>query len=219
MAPRKSIPLKIQTSFLVRSKRQCCLCVGLNQDYGIKQGQIAHIDKDSSNDAVDNLVFLCLAHHDKYDSKTSQSKGFTQGEVKHYRAELDQYNKLYSHSKGGPDHPLTPSESRTFIHNDIPVQNPIFTGRDEELATLSRRFHAENIPIQVVHGRAGMSKTQVAIEYLHRHDSWYQLIWWVPAETEEKLTVSLANLADLQQLAGKTMEQKADAALAWLNQS
>lgn len=31
---------------------------------------------------------MCLAHHDEYDSKTSQSKGLTMGEVRRYRDEL-----------------------------------------------------------------------------------------------------------------------------------
>jgi hypothetical protein len=54
----------------------------------VKQGQIAHLDKDPSNNALDNLAFLCLAHHDQYDSSTRQSKGLTIEEVKHYRTEL-----------------------------------------------------------------------------------------------------------------------------------
>lgn len=34
------------------------------------------------------MVFLCFDHHDQYDSTTSQSKNLTQGEVRHYRDEL-----------------------------------------------------------------------------------------------------------------------------------
>ncbi|MDH7972128.1 hypothetical protein QH494_08010 [Sphingomonas sp. AR_OL41] len=37
---------------------------------------------------MDNLAYLCLDHHDQYDSRRSQSKGFTVGEVKQYRSEL-----------------------------------------------------------------------------------------------------------------------------------
>ena len=47
------------------------------------------MDKDSSNNAEDNLAFLCLACHDRYDSTTSQSKNFTMAEVKGFRSELD----------------------------------------------------------------------------------------------------------------------------------
>jgi hypothetical protein len=37
---------------------------------------------------LENLAWLCLAHHDEYDSKTSQSKSLQINEVKSYRAEL-----------------------------------------------------------------------------------------------------------------------------------
>ena len=37
----------------------------------------------------DNLVALCLEHHDDYDTKRSQSKGIKANEIKHWRSELD----------------------------------------------------------------------------------------------------------------------------------
>jgi hypothetical protein len=65
------------------------LCFGLNRDANLKAGQIAHIDRDASNDDLDNLVFLCFEHHDQYDSRTSQRKNFTPTELRHFREELD----------------------------------------------------------------------------------------------------------------------------------
>jgi hypothetical protein len=62
--------------------------VALSGDATVKQGQIAHLDQDASNNSVSNLAFLCLDHHDQYDSRTSQSKGFTESEVKSYRDQL-----------------------------------------------------------------------------------------------------------------------------------
>ncbi len=50
------------------------------------------MDHDASNSDFSNLVFLCLDHHDEFDSRPSQSKGFTIGEVKKYRDRL--YQKL-----------------------------------------------------------------------------------------------------------------------------
>jgi hypothetical protein len=47
------------------------------------------LDHDSSNSVQDNLVFLCLNHHDQYDSTTRQSKNLTQAEVRYYRDELE----------------------------------------------------------------------------------------------------------------------------------
>jgi len=46
------------------------------------------LDRDPSNSDPENLAFLCLEHHDQYDSRPSQSKGFTPEEVKRYRTAL-----------------------------------------------------------------------------------------------------------------------------------
>jgi hypothetical protein len=61
-----------------------------------RKGQIAHLNHDRSDSRFENLVWLCLEHHDEYDSKTSQSKGFTIDEVREYR------NRLYV-QKGSED--------------------------------------------------------------------------------------------------------------------
>lgn len=58
---------------------------------GRKHGQIAHIDRNRANNGESNLAFLCLPHHDEYDSRTSQSKGITQAELVHARNELNSY--------------------------------------------------------------------------------------------------------------------------------
>lgn len=91
---RKPISPTTQSSVLVSSRRRCCICFGLNRDTSLKQGQIAHLDQDSSNPIEDNLAFLCFDHHDQYDSKTRQSKNFTIDEVKRYRGELYKAIKL-----------------------------------------------------------------------------------------------------------------------------
>lgn len=88
MASRKKISDSTQTDVLVQSRRRCCLCFGLDRDEGIKKGQIAHLDGDRTNNSNENLAFLCLEHHDEFDSTTSQSKGLLVSEVKKYREEL-----------------------------------------------------------------------------------------------------------------------------------
>ena len=70
------------------SRRRCCLCAGLKGDFSEKRGQIAHLNRDSSNYCDENLAFLCLPHHDEYDSCTSQSKGLTIDELKYHRKNL-----------------------------------------------------------------------------------------------------------------------------------
>lgn len=85
LSTRIAIPQDTLTKVLVSSARRCCLCFGLHGDFRQKQGQIAHVDHNSSNPDFDNLAFLCLNHHDQYDSQTRQSKGFTIEELKAYR--------------------------------------------------------------------------------------------------------------------------------------
>jgi hypothetical protein len=89
MARRKKIPGKVETAVLTKSRRRCCLCFGLHGDATEKGGQLAHLDRDPSNRAFDNLAWLCLDHHNSYDSKAQQAKGYTISEVKRHR------NKMY----------------------------------------------------------------------------------------------------------------------------
>jgi hypothetical protein len=91
MANRKKIPADLVADITTASRRRCCICFALNQDGAEKKGQIAHLDHDASNNSPDNLAFLCLDHHDQYDSRPSQAKGLTIEEVKRYRTELLAY--------------------------------------------------------------------------------------------------------------------------------
>lgn len=88
MTDRTPVPDAVQTLVLTRSARRCALCFGLYGDLTERRGQIAHLDHDSGNNAADNLTYLCLDHHDQYDSRTSQSKGIKEAEVKTYRERL-----------------------------------------------------------------------------------------------------------------------------------
>ena len=106
---RKTTSPSSEADVLSNSRRRCCICFGLNRDLRIKSGQIAHLDKDSSNTAYDNLAFLCLEHHDAYDSRTSQSKNFTKAEVKRYRDEL--YMSVIPIVEIKASIPVTPAET------------------------------------------------------------------------------------------------------------
>jgi hypothetical protein len=86
--PRKAIPDETQNSVLLKSRRRCCLCFWLDGIDDVRSGQIAHLDDDNENADEENLIFLCLEHHDKYDSRTSQSKGLREAEVRKWRDEL-----------------------------------------------------------------------------------------------------------------------------------
>lgn len=88
---RAKATLAVETELLVRSRRWCALCFGLSFLRGPRKGQIAHVDRDSSNSEFGNLCWLCFEHHDEYDSQTSQSKRFTPAELRRHRDDLYQF--------------------------------------------------------------------------------------------------------------------------------
>jgi hypothetical protein len=97
---RKPIPPVMQADVVIKSKRRCPLCVFLDGNESERPGQIAHLNGDHSDNRFENLVWLCLEHHDKFDSTTSQTKNYTQVEVKTYR---DMLYAKYSESEYSAD--------------------------------------------------------------------------------------------------------------------
>lgn len=93
---RPRIPAAIESMVLRSSKRNCALCFGLKNDLTQKPGQIAHLNKDRTDNRFENLAWLCFEHHDSYDSTTSQSKNYTLHEVKAYRDQLYSLQKRHA---------------------------------------------------------------------------------------------------------------------------
>ena len=91
VSKRPAVPKETETRLLTTSARRCCLCFGLSEDSAERPGQIAHLDRDPTNNEFDNLAWLCLDHHDRYDSRTSQSKGLSISEVKTHRTQLYEF--------------------------------------------------------------------------------------------------------------------------------
>ena len=77
-----------EAKVLEKCRRRCCVCYVLDHNVSEKKGQLAHLDHNRSNNAISNFVFLCLSHHDTYDSKASQAKNLTEREVGLYQAKL-----------------------------------------------------------------------------------------------------------------------------------
>ena len=115
---------------LIRSKRRCCICFGLHNDDEIKRGQIAHLDYDRSNSNPNNLAFLCLTHHDEYDSQTSQSKSLQIGEVKAFREKLYEY--LASKDINGGDGIDSPKESKPIKSDNQQTARQIKAALEEK---------------------------------------------------------------------------------------
>jgi Tetratricopeptide repeat/TIR domain len=104
---------------------------------------------------------------------------------------------------------------------NVPVRNTDFTGRSATLQLLHDRLTvsgAQSVPAQALYGLGGVGKTQVALEYAHRFMSDYDLIWWIPSEHREEISLALAGLAPRMGLkVGDNVTEAAEAALGELH--
>ncbi len=82
---------------------------------------------------------------------------------------------------------LPATQPGTLVAN-LPARNPTFTDRQDLLDRLHATLHpgqaaaVVQVQAQTLHGLGGVGKTQLALEYAHRHGADYDLIWWVTAE-------------------------------------
>jgi hypothetical protein len=96
MSSRRRPNRLVEKDVVIASRRRCCLCVFLNNRNDVRKGQIAHLNRDPGDSRFANLVYLCLEHHDDYDSPTSQSKALLLEEVRDYRDRLYKQNKEFN---------------------------------------------------------------------------------------------------------------------------
>jgi tetratricopeptide (TPR) repeat protein len=100
------------------------------------------------------------------------------------------------------------------------ARNPRFTGREEDIRELRAQLRTAGTTVVVapvaLQGLGGVGKTQVALEYVHRFKSDYDLIWWVECGQAQFIDVQLADLADqltevfgIASSADATLEEKA----------
>ncbi|MDQ2879747.1 MAG: FxSxx-COOH system tetratricopeptide repeat protein [Actinomycetota bacterium] len=86
------------------------------------------------------------------------------------------------------------AEPRWF---QAPARNARFTGRVEDLQRLRRELHAEGravvLPV-ALQGMGGIGKTQLALEYVHRFRSAYDLVWWIEADPPQFIDSALIDL-------------------------
>ncbi|BCB90921.1 hypothetical protein Psuf_082340 [Phytohabitans suffuscus] len=117
---------------------------------------------------------------------------------------------------------------RLRIWGNVPLRNPVFTGRELLLLRLQRaledRSKASVLP-RALHGLGGVGKTQLAVEFAYRYAERYDVVWWIPAEQRSLVLQSLHHLgrhldipetADLQQTASLVLADLADSPLRWL---
>ncbi|KMS71131.1 hypothetical protein ACM01_28815 [Streptomyces viridochromogenes] len=106
--------------------------------------------------------------------------------------------------EGAPPMSTTPQRAmegeRTVqprVWGNLPPRNQNFTGRTELLDLLEQRLREGTTTVlpEAIHGMGGVGKTQLAIEYAYRHQSEYDIVWWIPSERPGQIGQSLVELA------------------------
>ncbi len=82
-------------------------------------------------------------------------------------------------------------------HGHLPVRNTYFTGREDLLHQLHTRLMRGPTAVlpDALHGRGGVGKSQLVIEYIYRHLADFDLIWWIPAERLAQIDAALVELS------------------------
>lgn len=79
----------------------------------------------------------------------------------------------------------------------MPARNSNFTGRAQELAKLRGELRARQatVVLSMSHqGLGGVGKTQLALEYVHRFQADYDIVWWIPCGQSQYIDSSLYEL-------------------------
>ena len=100
---------------------------------------------------------------------------------------------------------LDASLTAPFPHWQMPfARNPFFTGREAILEVLHAQLGVQQAVAltqsAALHGLGGIGKTQIALEYAYRHALEYSDVFWIEAETSERIMSSLLRLAVCLQL-------------------
>jgi hypothetical protein len=130
-------------------------------------------------------------------------------------------------SQGGDvSHPPSAGQGRArrgelpAIWIGVPPRNPNFSGREELLRSIRERLTSKVTALvpHALHGYGGVGKTHLAIEYVYRYQSAYDLVCWISAEQPAMVRTAIADLAIRMNLQFLTIDDAVRSVLAALRQ-
>ena len=101
---------------------------------------------------------------------------------------------------GGPHAPAVSYPGDEPRISRVNARNVRFTGREDDLSELRNALRTAGTAVVVspiaLHGLGGVGKTQLALEYVHRFMSDYDVVWWLECGQPQFIDVALADLSD-----------------------
>jgi len=86
---------------------------------------------------------------------------------------------------------------------NVPLRNMSFVGRVALLEAVEEQLAGQDTAAvlpHALHGMGGVGKSQLALEYVYRHQQDYKVICWIPAERETLILTALSTLAERMRL-------------------
>lgn len=89
------------------------------------------------------------------------------------------------------------TRTRPAVWGNMPPRNLVFTGREDLLQQLEHELRDGPTAVlpHALHGMGGVGKSQLALEYVYRQASQYDIVWWIPAERPTQIAQALVELA------------------------
>ncbi|MFJ9811377.1 FxSxx-COOH system tetratricopeptide repeat protein [Streptomyces sp. NPDC101158] len=109
--------------------------------------------------------------------------------------------------------PGLPRSAVPVVWGNVPPNNPNFVGREDLLAQVREQLltgDTSAVLPHALHGMGGVGKSQIAIEYVYRYASDYDVVWWIPSEQP---TMILTALTELSQRMGLNVSSEANRAV------
>ncbi|GAA2704489.1 tetratricopeptide repeat protein [Actinoplanes palleronii] len=101
-------------------------------------------------------------------------------------------------------------------HNLPHPAGSVFVGRAEAMATLSAKAESGDVIGQTLHGLGGVGKIELALQFAHAHRERYSLVWWITADTPERVALGLVDLTRRLHPEVTLLADAAEWALGWL---
>ncbi|MET7481923.1 FxSxx-COOH system tetratricopeptide repeat protein [Streptomyces sp. NPDC005538] len=97
-----------------------------------------------------------------------------------------------------PGMEISTAGSLSALLVNVPLRNTSFVGRAALLQAVEDQLAGQDTAAvlpHALHGMGGVGKSQLALEYVYRHQSDYNVICWIPAERESLILTALSTLA------------------------